>query len=520
MLIETLELRNWRALRDPRRLEFDEGVNLLVGPNEAGKSSILEAITRCLLDRHTSQAAELRRVRPLGSSLAPEVALVVRTKQGRFRVEKRFLDDPMSRVSIDTGGRFELAHEGDRADDHLRRLLLAEVPRGVARQEQRGLAQALWYLQRDDGLPKAAWSQAVQRGLRELLELSLAAPDVERAVAVVESWFEDTFTPSGRVAKSSERAQLEAEIQRIRTEIKARSAELERACRYRDELADVEERQRSNDELLAVERDRLSRLQGRLASAAELERRLGDAKNALAAAERQLAELRQTWSEVTTLEERIVAAREDLRHSEEQEAGLRVGVREYRRAAEHHARRWEDELAPKLESLREQIEGLRSRVRLEQVELELERLEQQYVRSRELTATVARLREELESLDAPDEKEWERAKQLRERVEGLGERLRSSAIRVRVLRPGAHELQLEPPPEQLSDSSEYLLTRPTRLSVGDTELQILGGDESSALIEDQRQQLADELGALLRRFGVDRDAELFERRGSPGCARA
>lgn len=45
MIIKSLELENWRVFREPHRFEFEPGFNLLVGSNEAGKSTLLKALT-------------------------------------------------------------------------------------------------------------------------------------------------------------------------------------------------------------------------------------------------------------------------------------------------------------------------------------------------------------------------------------------------------------------------------------------------------------------------------------------
>lgn len=76
MIIEEITVKNWRSYREPHTFQFDDGFNLLVGRNEAGKSTIFEAFTRVLFDRHTSKAEEIRQIQPLGSSLAPEATIV------------------------------------------------------------------------------------------------------------------------------------------------------------------------------------------------------------------------------------------------------------------------------------------------------------------------------------------------------------------------------------------------------------------------------------------------------------
>lgn len=48
MKIEKLVLHNYKSFKDHTVIRFNEGLNILVGNNEAGKSTILEALHLCL----------------------------------------------------------------------------------------------------------------------------------------------------------------------------------------------------------------------------------------------------------------------------------------------------------------------------------------------------------------------------------------------------------------------------------------------------------------------------------------
>ena len=59
MKLFSVELSNWRKF-DTKRIEFDKRTTVLYGPNEMGKSTILEALSRGFFDRSSSRAEEIR----------------------------------------------------------------------------------------------------------------------------------------------------------------------------------------------------------------------------------------------------------------------------------------------------------------------------------------------------------------------------------------------------------------------------------------------------------------------------
>ena len=84
MRIESVTLRNYRGVED-RTIEFDDGVTLISGPNEVGKSSIAEALRLIRTKPDSSKAREIQAITPVHKDVGPEVVVVVTT--GPYRVE-------------------------------------------------------------------------------------------------------------------------------------------------------------------------------------------------------------------------------------------------------------------------------------------------------------------------------------------------------------------------------------------------------------------------------------------------
>ena len=75
-----------------------DGLNLVCAPNEAGKSTIFEALEALLFVPSRSGGAEARSLRPYAGG-APEVAAEVDLGGARYRTAKRWLSRPFARVT-------------------------------------------------------------------------------------------------------------------------------------------------------------------------------------------------------------------------------------------------------------------------------------------------------------------------------------------------------------------------------------------------------------------------------------
>ena len=147
MKIRTLELDQFRRFDRPVRLGgFGDGVNVLCGPNECGKSTVLEAIRGLLFERHTSRADVVKRMQPRAGASSPRLAMEFELPGGRWRVEKRFLHrEPLALLTAPDGARYE----GDAAEEQLQELLGFAAPgKQGSRPEHVGLWGALLVTQR------------------------------------------------------------------------------------------------------------------------------------------------------------------------------------------------------------------------------------------------------------------------------------------------------------------------------------------------------------------------------------
>lgn len=90
MIITRLELASWKRIRK-LALDFEKGVNLLYGPNEIGKSSIIEAVKQAILGDAASRKQEYKDLQPWGTDVKAKVKLFFTDRAGKlYTIEKSF----------------------------------------------------------------------------------------------------------------------------------------------------------------------------------------------------------------------------------------------------------------------------------------------------------------------------------------------------------------------------------------------------------------------------------------------
>ena len=91
MKLISLELANFRKFRKPITISgFSDGLNIVVEPNETGKSTLLESLRAALFIRHAANTDLTRSYCPIGDNVAPKVAVDFEIDGAIWRIEKQF----------------------------------------------------------------------------------------------------------------------------------------------------------------------------------------------------------------------------------------------------------------------------------------------------------------------------------------------------------------------------------------------------------------------------------------------
>lgn len=209
MRIRELRVDNFRKFRKPVRLaDFGDGLNLVCEPNEAGKSTVLEALRAALFERHGSRSDRIRSFRPHGDEVAPTVELDFEIDGAAWSLRKRFLQSPS--VTLEgPAGRFQ----SDEAEEKLQLLLgFTRAGNRGADEDSRGALGLLW-VEQGQSFVLGAPGQSARRTLEDVLAGEVGAVTGGRRTAAVaqavEKALSELHTATGRPTKRLQEA-LEA----------------------------------------------------------------------------------------------------------------------------------------------------------------------------------------------------------------------------------------------------------------------------------------------------------------------
>ncbi|KUK62202.1 MAG: SMC domain-containing protein [Methanoculleus marisnigri] len=512
MIVEEITIRNWRSYREPRTFRFGEGFNLLVGRNEAGKSTLFEAFTRVLFDRHTSAAEKIRQIQPLESSLAPEATIVFRVNNDKYKVRKRFLQIPVAEFSTWRGDRWELKHEGDAADNAAREVLRGETPARASQPEHRGLCQALWYLQDDTPLPKEAWAEGVKEGLSGFVSLVARSPDEDRILKKIEDEYGSFYTPKGKIKAGSQPDLLQKTIPEIEAELQILYERDRGVEDLRLELEGFAEEQRWKDETLKAAHAEVAGLKQKLDEGAALEEEKKQKEETLRQAKAARDTVTGDGKAIDKRIKQIDEMNEDLADKQRATEELQADARMEQRAAEKHRETWKKTHEPELQQVEQELGILQAIERTRRLEEQMTSVREQIDRI-QTTETELRERErELSTTPLPTKKDIETYRELKLELATVSGQIEQAAIRI------GFDLQMEntsitadPDAERLTEDGEYLILGPTTFTIGDLgTIRVRGGGSSLEELQTKAQSLSAEFTSLFERSGVTDEQELYD----------
>jgi energy-coupling factor transporter ATP-binding protein EcfA2 len=209
MRLHRLALRNYRGVSQCQVEIAPQGVTVIQGPNEIGKSSLAEAINLLLDEPDGSGKRQVKATKPLDRDLGPEVELELTTGPHRVVYSKRWLVKPQTILHIHTPTPESLT--GRAAHDRMKSIL------------EETLDQALWTAlryQQGETIVQAAMGQS--RTLTAALDACasggvLGGEEEDSLWTQIEAQRASFFTNNGK--PSAARRELQAEVARLSGEV-------------------------------------------------------------------------------------------------------------------------------------------------------------------------------------------------------------------------------------------------------------------------------------------------------------
>lgn len=396
MILHSVEIFNFRSIKHLVLNDLPEhGLVMIHGPNEHGKSTVMEAVAMALEKRHNSKARDVLAVKPIGFDEKPQVNLHMSLGEYEFTISKRWGGGAKHELNVVKPAHARRAYTGAEADDALEQILAEHLDSQLrnllfVRQGELGPAQNV------AGIPSLAQVLATRTANADAAaETGMAAADYagalsentsleQRVEAEYARFYSKTAKEAGELkAVNAEVEKAQANLQAAEGAYKAVESSVDAIARYQEQLQHAQEKlPQSQRELeqAKLEVAKAEQIQRNVESAAV---RLEQANNAAVQAEEAVQARAKRHSEIEQLQTAHAATLEQLEHAaaaadeeEQREVKAKARVKELREQDRELAKR-----AQELRSLRARREA----------ESKLEVLQQQLRRIKEINAELETL---------------------------------------------------------------------------------------------------------------------------------
>ncbi|WKK63740.1 AAA family ATPase [Corynebacterium sp. P8-C1] len=500
MRIHSLVIDNVRAVKHLELTDLpDTGVILIHGDNEAGKSTILDALDAVLTVKHDSTAQKIRALYPKGRDEQPEVTLGATVGPYTFTVHKRFGKGAKGKaeLTITAPRREELTAE--HAHNRLGEILAEHV--------DQELFDALFLRQgaftetiSAAGIP--SFTRALEASGTDGAATSTpadAALDDSGLMQRVEAEFSRYFTGKGndkQVLTNADKdvAEAEAAVREAEVELESYERDVDEFAQCEATMAEIDaELPAAEEELVQREEEAAaaSELAGKLETAREkADRAAVDAERAEDDLERRAA----LASRAEELDTELASITEDLEPARERDR-LEAENLAAKEQAHAEAREAEKTAREKLSAVEKALAAAQATVRLDELAATVKRLD-------EADAEIARLRSTVPERPVTDDDV--RALENAANEVALQQRLRdAAAARVDIIAPDGTTITVdgeerilgggaESDSDSGSDSDSVALHDGTQLGIGGVTLTYraaAGTDTASDALEDAEAEL-------------------------------
>ena len=219
MNIQTIHLENWKKFTEPVEINLKEGLNVLYGPNESGKTTLIDSVITTFYSKHTSNSQKIKSLKPWGTSLHPRSSISFTKNGHKYRISKEFYEKKSLLEKMDQGSWIRIA-EGDQADKQLMELVGGQMPaRGDTKPEYWGLGQTLWMVQ---GTPiiQEELNDETRSSMQKMVGATIESVEEKNVLKKINIRFLENFSPKKKeLKKKSQLGILKDEITDLKLEL-------------------------------------------------------------------------------------------------------------------------------------------------------------------------------------------------------------------------------------------------------------------------------------------------------------
>jgi chromosome segregation ATPase len=514
MRLHWVELENWRR-HAKTRIDFNEATTAIYGPNETGKSTILEALSRGFFDKSSSQAEAIKRIKPLTASgnVTSTVRIEFTLNKTRYRVEKNFnLRKGTSLYKVD-GERSTLLAQDNSADEQLIQLLEAELPstRG-SKPSQWGAFQWLWTPQdyrelptKDEGDPTTSLHLKTKdsKGM-------LVTPKFQTVQDFIQTSYAQYFTMTGRPRDSSSISETEKKIQELQEKSMSVKDKIKKVDVDKQQLEALQHGLPVLEKKLVETKEELKKARSEATDFSSIESELKASEACVREAKRNVEDAKRARTELKKSAEKI----ETLQNKEKETSRDLSRLEALCEQLEKRQQEIKGEVEEKAMKIRE-CEGLTRDARILWTKSDamekIKVLKKKVEKMRELDKKIESLREG-EVPIVPTSKEVEGLIQSQSRIEALRESLKARGLAVSITPGKKGALEVEVDGERIKDG-KLTATGTESVSVASPSLGKVTVKAKLEQAHDAKvdiQQLEVSILGVLRKYSVKSIDELKE----------
>ncbi len=517
MIVHRIALRNFRRFDREVSVSLSPHINLIYGPNESGKTSLVLAVPFALFTSHRSGVA-VREVQPFGQPLDPWIQLEIETGGERYRLTKGFGRHRESRVEHRDPheNHWHIVAEDSEADQWMASLFDAQSSlqrRGFP--DQWGLAAALWLVQ-SPKVPRVPVLLSDRLRAHPQLASLEATSDLNRLIRRISQELDPLVTPAQRQPrKGGKLHRILEDLRNLETQYREAAQLVERIQYLQNSLNELEQEKANLESRLEEITKKLQAKQKDLEQLQNLKHKLQVKTVELERAEGVWKQLRDRYTEAQDLWQDLQALKRKIRQLQDRQVA--------KEAEEEPLKATLERLKPKLQELRDQREQWqRERETLEkslEIHRDREHLDRwkEKKKRRELLEAQLREAEEILKRGTPEklrkirrdlEAAQRREQELLGRRKGIALRVRVEALQAlphlqaneQTLSLGAGEsTTFEVPPELTLEIPETL------------RVQVTPAGEQLRELEQELREVQERQQDLLHQAGVDTVEKLHRR---------